>query len=292
MKVLFDGDILVFRCGFAAERNRWFLSVGGEEPEVFSYKKEADARLDELVPGRESRDNYDYQLWSERYVEPVENALHNVKSVIRTCLEELETDDITVFLSGSDNYRYEIAKTRPYKGNRDAAHRPTHEVAIREYIENTYPTVVSYGEEADDALGITQLQLGGLESVIATTDKDLHMIPGLKYNFVKKEKVYVTEDEGMRHFFHQLLTGDVVDNIPGLPGIGKVKADRMLYGKNVEEQWYAVVQKYMEVIGEKWLEYLTEQGRLLWIRREPGEMWTPNVDTLDVPSTGSLTLSV
>ena len=37
MKALFDADILVFRCGFAAERNNWFLQTGESgEPEQFS----------------------------------------------------------------------------------------------------------------------------------------------------------------------------------------------------------------------------------------------------------------
>ena len=49
MLVLFDADILVFRCAFAAEYQEWFLKVGDETYE-FRYNKEAKDKLNELLP--------------------------------------------------------------------------------------------------------------------------------------------------------------------------------------------------------------------------------------------------
>ena len=49
MHALFDADILVFRCGFAAERNEWHLHVPSRDfVGVFEYKREATDKLDEL----------------------------------------------------------------------------------------------------------------------------------------------------------------------------------------------------------------------------------------------------
>lgn len=280
MKALFDGDILVFRCGFAAERATWFLRVKDKPTEEFSYKKEADARLDELLPGKYSREEgKDYSLWSERYVEPVENALHLVNGTISSAVAELDLTewDITVFLSGDANFRYDVAKTRPYKGNRDKAHRPTHEEAIKAHIKAKWPTVVSDGCEADDELGIHQCEIGPLDSVIVTQDKDLDMIPGLKYDFVQKEPYSVTEEQAMYNFYHQLLMGDTTDNIPGLPGIGAAKAHKALKGVRSEELFSVVCSMYEAHTPPKvdWYEYMTEQGQLLWIQRKRGEIWTP-----------------
>lgn len=279
MLLLIDADIIVFRAGFAAEKNVWFLSVGGEEPEQFAYKKEAEARLDELLPGIHSRkEGEDFQLWSERYLEPLENALHNSKSIVERCQESLEASpfDVRLCFSGGRTFRHRIAKTRPYKGNRDLSHRPTHEEAIREYLASKWDSVVAEDEEADDLLGIAQNNARD-DTVICTVDKDLNMIPGWKYDFVKDEKFYIEEDEAMHNFYRQLIVGDSTDNIVGIPRAGVARANKLLSDKSLEEQWEAIVAEYMSKGGENWEEYLTEQGQLLWIRREVGEMWEPDL---------------
>jgi hypothetical protein len=279
MLLLIDADIIVFRAGFAAEKNVWFLSVKGEEPEQFAYKKEAEARLDELLPGIYSRkEGEDFQLWSERYLEPVENALHNSKSLVERCKESLEASDydVRLYFSGGRTFRHRIAKTRPYKGNRDLSHRPSHEEAIREYLASKWDSTVAEDEEADDLLGIGQNHARD-DTIICTVDKDLNMIPGWKYDFVKDEKFYISEDEAMHNFYRQLIVGDSTDNIVGIPRAGVARANKLLSDRTLEEQWENVVAEYMAKGGENWEEYLTEQGRLLWIRREVGEMWEPDL---------------
>jgi hypothetical protein len=279
MLLLIDADIIVFRAGFAAEKNVWFLSVKGEEPEQFAYKKEAEARLDELLPGINSRkEGEDFQLWSERYLEPVENALHNSKSLVERCKESLEASDydVRLYFSGGRTFRHRIAKTRPYKGNRDLSHRPSHEEAIREYLASKWDSTVAEDEEADDLLGIAQNHARD-DTIICTVDKDLNMIPGWKYDFVKDEKFYVSEDEALHNFYRQLIVGDSTDNIVGIPRAGVARANKLLSDRTLEEQWENVVAEYMAKGGENWEEYLTEQGRLLWIRREVGEMWEPDL---------------
>lgn len=287
MRALIDADILVFRCGFAAERNQWFLDVPADKardkigtagPEIFSYKADAQVRLDDLLPGIYTRvEGVDYQLWAERHLEPVEHALHNVKVAIEKSLKAVECTefDCTLYLSGDNNYRYDIAKTRPYKGNRDAAHRPTHEHAIRDYMRSTWVTEVSEGNEADDELGIAQCKYGPYESVIITLDKDLDMIPGFKYNFSKDVRYDVTEEEAHYNFCKQLLMGDSVDNIPGIPKIGRKKAEGILDGVSQHDLLRTVVEAYASKCArEDWFEYLTEQAQLIWIQRQPGQVYT------------------
>lgn len=280
MHALFDADILVFRCGFAAERAKWFLRIG-DDTHQFDYKREADVALDELLPGKYSREEgKDYELWSERFVEPVEHALHNVKTIVNKTLEDLGLSvwDVTMYLSGpsEENFRVSVAKSRPYKGNRDKAHRPTHEGAIKDYIIGNYQHVVSSGQEADDEMGIAQCRLGPTASVIVTQDKDLDMIPGLKYDFVEGIGYSVTEEQAYRNFCMQLLMGDPTDNIPGLPKIGKAKAKRALEGSEPDEWMDIVMQMYQAHSPEPdWYAYLREQGQLVWIRRQPEEVWEP-----------------
>ena len=280
MKALFDADIIVFRAGFAAERQQWFLHVPRvmDSPEVFAYKRDAEKRLDEALPGTRSRvEGEDYQMWPERYLEPVEHAYHNVNVLVEKCLEAVDCTefDAEFYLSGKgDNFRHRVAKTRPYKGNRDNSHRPTHEDAIRAFIRGKWETIVTDGIEADDALGIAQCSTYGQdESVIISIDKDLDMLPGFKYNFNNEVNYEVPHYEAWKNFCLQLLTGDSTDNIPGLPRVGKQTASKILDGlSRADELLEEVGRQYASRSGrEDWFDYLKEQAALIWIMRKEGE---------------------
>jgi hypothetical protein len=283
MYALFDGDIIVFRCGFAAERRKHFLKVGDKEYE-FEYKREAKAKLDELVPGQYSRkEGEDYEMWSEVVLEPLEHALQNVKTLVRRCLDAVQCNDFDAkfYLSPASGktFRHDLATTKPYKGNRDRSHRPSYEQSIREYIQRTWDTTVAENEEADDLLGIEATKMGD-ECVIISLDKDLDQIPGNKYNYLHEVAYYIDEAAGWKNFFIQLLKGDTTDNIPGLPGIGEGKAQKALHGiESPAEMLQECARMYQIHSGvEDWLAYMKEQGNLLWIRRYPGELWSDDLD--------------
>lgn len=305
MHALFDADILVFRCGFAAERKTWNLAwspVDGEftETKEFEYKREATDHLDKVLPGVYSRkEGEDYRLWFEVNLEPLSYALQNVKTSVRKALEAVDcTDfDVKMYLSGKENFRNEVATTRPYKGNRDRTHRPTYEQEIRQFIKSTWDTYEAENEEADDLLGIAQTHYGPEDSVIISLDKDLDQIPGLKYNFMHDVRYNVSEEEAMYNFYQQLLTGDSTDNIPGLPGIGPGKAKKALHGLESEDALLNECCRMYQVHSgkEDWQTYMKEQGQLLWIRREPGQLWMSNWDFEDTTSEwdmGELTLEL
>jgi hypothetical protein len=284
MYALFDGDIIVFRCGFAAERRKHFLKVDGKDYE-FEYKREAKAKLDELVPGQYSRkEGEDYEMWSEVVLEPLDHAVQNVKTLVRRCLDAVQCNDFDVrmYLSpaGGNTFRHSIATTKPYKGNRDRSHRPTYESDIREYIQRTWDTTVAENEEADDLLGIEGTKMGD-ECVIISLDKDLDQIPGNKYNYLHEVAYYVDEATARKNFYLQLLKGDSTDNIPGLPGIGEGKALKALHGLETDEEMLreCITQYQIHSGVEDWEAYLIEQGRLLWIRRYPGQLWGSELET-------------
>jgi hypothetical protein len=107
-------------------------------------------------------------------------------------------------------------------------------------------------------------------------DKDLLQIPGWHFNPSKDLEKYVNDFDAYYSFCTQLLTGDRTDNIPGLVGVGPKKAEKTLKdAKTKEELLQTVFEKYQEC-GHT-LEYFTEQGQLLWLRRSEGEIWQPNV---------------
>lgn len=298
MYALFDADILVFRCGFAAERKTWNLAWAPiyetapdgtqdlENPEFtktkeFEYKRECMDHLDKVLPGVYSRvEGQDYRMWFEVNLEPLSHALQNVRTSVAKALEAVDCTefDVKMYLSGKENFRNEIAVTRPYKGNRDRLHRPTYEHEIRDFIKSQWDTTEAVNEEADDLLGIAQTKYGPLDSVIISLDKDLDQIPGLKYNFMHDVRYNVTDQEAVYNFYQQLLTGDSTDNIPGLPGIGPGKAKKALHGLEKEDELLDECCRMYQIHSgkEDWETYMKEQGQLLWIRREPGQLWMSN----------------
>jgi hypothetical protein len=175
------------------------------------------------------------------------------------------------YLTGSNNFRNEIAVTAPYKGNRKDVVKPVHYQVLREYLQHQWGFVMIQDQEADDAMGIRAYELNDEEYIIMTIDKDLDMIKGWHYNFVKNERYFVKEEDTLRTFYKQILTGDRTDNIVGLKGIGPVKADKVLKECETEQEMYEAVLEAYEGNEERVL----ENGRLLWIRRLPEQIWIP-----------------
>lgn len=177
------------------------------------------------------------------------------------------------YLTGHSNYRHDYAVTAPYKGNRKGE-KPIHYTLLREYLQYSWNGDVYNGIEADDAIAIEATKFGD-ESITISLDKDFDQVQGWHYNFVKKEKYYITAKEGLLNFYCQFLVGDRIDNIMGVKGIGPVKARKLLEGKTEQEMFDICCEE----LGS--LERATENGILLYLQRKEGEIWSPpSEDTL------------
>ena len=177
--------------------------------------------------------------------------------------QDLKCDDYKAYITGKGNYRNELAVTEPYKGNRKDAKRPQHYDAIRKHLQRLGAELVE-GSEADDAVATEATKTGGW---IVSIDKDLDQVAGWHYNFVKQEEYYVTEEEGLRNLFTQVLTGDRTDNIIGLKGIGPKKAEKLLQDCKTEREYYDACLKAYD--GNQLR--VDENLNLLWLRREPNQ---------------------
>jgi len=211
-------------------------------------------------------------------IEPVEYALHSVKQLLNNIRTKTGADNCRVFLTGKDNYREKLATIKPYKGNRDRTKKPHWYNEIHEYLLRQHKAEVINNREADDAMGCEQWKSNG-STIICTLDKDLDMIPGRHYNWRKNVLYDVTLPEADLFFYTQLLTGDRTDNIVGVPGIGKKKAEKIVnIGMDNQQKYEAVLATYQKVYGDKAPVVLKENADLLWIQREENELW-------QVPST-------
>ena len=190
------------------------------------------------------------------------------------------------------NFRIDVAKAKPYKGTRKAE-KPFHRDNLRAYMLAHYDCVVANGMEADDMLAVYQTKAAPNTTIICTRDKDLRMVEGMHFGWpcgklkgggytqpqygpkrVTKlgELTYVNnklKGEGSKFFYSQLITGDAVDNIPGLTRGGPALAFKLLEGKDSESDMFeAVAERYRDKFGDDWRGQMLEQAYLLWMCTE------------------------
>ena len=154
----------------------------------------------------------------------------------------LEVDETIVALSDRANWRKDVLPT--YKANRKGKRKPITFPTLREYAVQTYKCIEFATLEADDVLGILATDPSReSQDVIVTIDKDLRTVPGEHFNPNRPEEGVVEVNLEQADFNHlmQALAGDPVDGYAGCPGIGPVRATRML---TEQPEWATVVENY------------------------------------------------
>lgn len=200
----------------------------------------------------------------------VEFAYYGCEKVAQDIIDSVGTTEYQVYLTGSKNFRKQI--NPEYKANRKDKPKPPHLQACLEYLMEEWDAVYLDEVEADDLLGIAADKCGdehGYGTVICSIDKDLLQIPGYHYNFVNRTFSTVSKIEGIRHFYKQMLIGDVADNIFGIAGIGPVKAGRLL--DHIEDE-----REMMNIVCDlyKDADRFQMNADCLWIMREPDQQWS------------------
>jgi hypothetical protein len=272
---LIDADVLRYEVGSVGEK---FNKETGElEIRSFDFVKEVfDERVRTITEGSGAGD---YHLY-----------LTGDKATTKIYSRQRERSGGAP-VEFRDNYRVALAAGKVYKGTRKQD-RPFHWINLTAYILSQPNTFVSVGHEADDSIGIEHRR-SPETSIICTRDKDLRQVQGWHYGWEcgKQPEFGPVEYDslgkielirgksgnkivggGFKFFGAQLLTGDVVDNIGGLRGVGPVKAAELLSHLSSEREVFDTVKRhYEEVAGDNWKELLTEQCGLLWIIRERNE---------------------
>lgn len=194
------------------------------------------------------------------------------------------------------NFRDAVAEKKVYKGTRKSE-KPWHYDNLTAYILATYDVKIAYGMEADDLMSIDQFaRIDQLDTIICSRDKDLRITPGMHYGWecgrqAQFGPVRVTEvgaielkggkkltGTGLAFFYSQALTGDTVDNVPGLPRCGPVTAYELLHDATTEAELFErVYGLYFIKYGEEARKEMNEQCQLLWMVRELNEDGSPKL---------------
>lgn len=261
-KLLIDGDILVYRAGFATDKTKYVHITD----KAVVYFDEAKAAKEAAQVGG--------TVWSRKEAEPEDKALMLISVMINDIKARYENLHPVVVLSGPTNFRDAIATRARYKGSRIGTVPPTHLKALRKHLIGQGAVVSDY-EEADDVLAREALASPG--SVIVSIDKDLLSIPGKHFNFVDKTEVVISPKEAVLNFYQQAISGDPTDNIPGATGYGPIKARKAIENcKNAWECWQVTLGIYIKEFGDiSGVIYALECARLVKIGQPKGSLWEP-----------------
>lgn len=218
-------------------------------------------------------DNLAFACAASAEQEDVEIACARADSFIENILADTGATEYELWFSGDNNFRYNVYPE--YKGNRKASYRPLWEKEVKQYITEKWEANWTDDIEADDMLGIRQLEC--TDTILAHLDKDLNQIKGLHYNWelrrlgevVREKRIYtVSNEEADYWFFYQLLVGDTTDNIKGVRGIGPKKAAGILHGcESNRERYEAVLGRYSSE------EELDLNAQCVYIHRKLGDHW-------------------
>jgi len=243
--------------------------------------------------------------------EPLSHTLYTVKMGLDRQLKESGCSEYEIWIAGKGNYREDISPA--YKATRPTR-KPIAYEEIRKYLREKWGAQSVDGMETDDKVSMLLWEdfkeCGGRKEaatlMLSSPDKDLKNTPGWHY-FPKSGQIeWITDTQARRHFLYQMLMGDRVDNVTGLPrvdpgfafrmglkhppnvGCGEVWAKKLMaLTSDVHEAEILTYRAYL-AMGRSagWsetqtYEYLDTQGKLLWMLREMDEfgqpvMWEPS----------------
>lgn len=332
---LIDVDTLIVHAGIAGQETYvtvthnttgWTKEFKNQTEFFGDHHKKAGGWLGEINKRKEKRglpvvspDAFTI----EAGVRLIENVVHNngtvitpeqiVKGRFKSKIEAITNQpwckDFKICYGTGTNFRYDIAETVPYKNERPS--KPLLFDVVRDYMLHKYKDhmITAENVESDDILTSelheawirAKRKHENLDTVACFIDKDISQFPCLHYNFDKPELglVEITPIEAAKNLASQMLQGDTVDSIPGLPkltdelhkkysirrsakGLGEKTARALL--KDVDtptEVFERVVEAYRGFYGEEkkpftsfreevsernWLDHLNEQFRLLKMR--------------------------
>lgn len=233
------------------------------------------------------------------------------KNKIETITSQPWCKDFKICYGTGKNFRYGIAETAPYKESRPV--KPLLYEEVRDYMLWKYKDYMQIvdGVETDEI--VTQniweawIRSGrnhnNLDSVAVFIDKDLEQFPCLQYNFDKPELglIKITALDAIKNLAIQMLKGDSIDTVPGLPrltdelhkkyeirksgkGLGDKTARSLIEPMQTpREVFERVVEAYRAFYGDdkkpftsfrgdvterNWLDHMNEQFRLLRMRTD------------------------
>ena len=198
---------------------------------------DADTILYQALSNAEKEVEFDEDVWMMTCDH--REARGSFDDRIEFLMKTADVTDYVLCFSDKENFRKQVYP--PYKENRKKLRKPMGFKEFRAKVMDDYKHIVKPRLEADDCVGILATKLP--DCIIYSDDKDLMQIPGK--HLKDEEIIEVSQFDGDRFLMMQALTGDPVDGYPGCPGIGAVKAEKLL-GVDPSKWWENIVAAYVK----------------------------------------------
>ena len=183
-----------------------------------------------------ANDGYDAEAHVVKFInidQAYEHSLDKIKSIMdRTGCSDFELH----FTRGRKSFPYTMVDA-DYKGNRIMGDAPYGLSLLKDEFVSRHPEKAfnNYTVEADHIVVCKKRDFPD-KYILCSVDKDVYLaLEGKHFNYysstiwkIPMKWVEVSEDDAMRRYYIQTLTGDKGDNVIGLDGIGPVKAKKAL----------------------------------------------------------------
>ncbi len=282
-----DGDVICYMAGHAADSRG-----GGLSHSLYNTKLIMMSIIDKFSPC-----NVNTYLTSRNPKDNFRTEIYPAYKQNRTQCPKCKTNNLVQLdklgVNQTTGANFVVKMCKDCGKNDIRGGKPVFHNEIRAYLINRFGAKICKWGEADDWLGIDATP----DTIIASIDKDLLMIPAKHWDIKKKKGLIVTDPGkialkdgklrgyGLYWFVAQLLLGDSIDNIPrGIKGVGDCGVYKNLVDATSLQEAYQIAKtlwlqsQYEQCQGASYdVDYekmwLT-RGQLLWIARKPREIFS------------------
>ena len=211
--------------------------------------------------------------------------------------EKLKTENVVLCLSDRANFRRKL--NPDYKANRSKSRLPIILKQVKQWIIDELGGVLWANLEADDVISILATDKAmDEETIIVSIDKDFRGVPGIFFDYNRGEYHQPSEEEADNYHLIQTIAGDHTDGYSGVPGVGVVKAQRILEKDGYT--WDTVVTCYekaglteQDALMNAWMARLLRADNYCFRTNTIKRLWTPkNYQTKDTLKISQQGLSV
>ena len=282
--MVFDLDVLAYRCSAACESKYLFTNADGDEYQVKSKKSFKDYCLE---------NNLDYNSFtseSSQVADPLSWCLKTVNDSIRKVMEFVGANKCELYLGGSNNFRLKVPAPIEYKSSRTEVAKPLLLNEVREYLIKHKGAKKVKDVECDDVVAnrMRTLYKQGIRATLYSCDKDalgnvdhkIQMYDPIKEDIIISEggvgSIELVKSKlkgkGLKFLIYQACNGDPVDSYSPKPFFNKKYGDSSFYKDfNDCKTEVEVLEKFVEVakrlVPDK-VSYTSFTGQLMELNRK------------------------
>ena len=282
--MVFDLDVLAYRCSAACESKYLFTNADGDEYQVKSKKSFKDYCLE---------NNLDYNSFtseSSQVADPLSWCLKTVNDSIRKVMEFVGANKCELYLGGSNNFRLKVPAPIEYKSSRTEVAKPLLLNEVREYLIKHKGAKKVKDVECDDVVAnrMRTLYKQGIRATLYSCDKDalgnvdhkIQMYDPIKEDIIISEggvgSIELVKSKlkgkGLKFLIYQACNGDPVDSYSPKPFFNKKYGDSSFYKDfNDCKTEVEVLEKFVEVakrLVPDNVSYTSFNGQLMELNRK------------------------